>query len=403
MIRKKAVFIVGTTGVGKTKLSIQLAHKYDGEVINADAMQMYKGLSVATAKATLEEREGIPHHLLDFVDPQTDITIHEFHDKAVKTISLEGKLPIIVGGTHYYIQSLIWDSLLDGTEIPVPKKDSLDALTTEELYARLQAIDPNNPHHPNQRKRILSDLRLYELTGTVPSMLRKEKNKLRDNEEKLDNVIVWLSCRDDVLHERLDKRVDSMVMHGMLEENVRFVNQYIKTSDVSRGVWQAIGLKEFMPLFLTPEGSFNGRKELNKEDPEVQTALMQVKLDTQQYAKRQITWIRNRLEGRVKHMIQVDTSQLESWDQTVLTPVANVVDHLLDGTLPEVKVNQTLWDQQSVARNTKHECDVCKKVIVGDEQWKEHLQGRVHRRHVQGLKRKAEMEKYFQEKKNTVK
>ena len=154
---------------------------------------------------------------------------------------------------------------MDGTEIPVPKKDSLDALTTEELYARLQAIDPNNPHHPNQRKRILSDLRLYELTGTVPSMLRKEKNKLRDNEEKLDNVIVWLSCRDDVLHERLDKRVDSMVMHGMLEENVRFVNQYIKTSDVSRGVWQAIGLKEFMPLFLTPEGSFNGRKELNKE------------------------------------------------------------------------------------------------------------------------------------------
>lgn len=189
----------------------------------------------------------------------------KFLDKYIEDICSRGKLPIIVGGTHYYIQSLIWDSLLDGTEIPVPKKDSLDALTTEELYARLQAIDPNNPHHPNQRKRILSDLRLYELTGTVPSRLRKEKNKLRDNEEKLDNVIVWLSCRDDVLHERLDKRVDSMVMHGMLEENVRFVNQYIKTSDVSRGVWQAIGLKEFMPLFLTPEGSFNGRKELNKE------------------------------------------------------------------------------------------------------------------------------------------
>ena len=189
----------------------------------------------------------------------------KFLDKYIEDICSRGKLPIIVGGTHYYIQSLIWDSLLDGTEIPVPKKDSLDALTTEELYARLQAIDPNNPHHPNQRKRILSDLRLYELTGTVPSMLRKEKNKLRDNEEKLDNVIVWLSCRDDVLHERLDKRVDSMVMHGMLEENVRFVNQYIKTSDVSRGVWQAIGLKEFMPLFLTPEGSFNGRKGLNKE------------------------------------------------------------------------------------------------------------------------------------------
>lgn len=190
-------------------------------------------------------------------------------DCHIDDICSRGKLPIIVGGTHYYIQSLIWDSLLEGMDIPVPKKDSLDALTTEELYTKLQAVDPDNPHHPNQRKRILSDLRLYELTGTVPSTLRKEKNKLRDMEEKLDNVIVWLSCRDDVLHERLDKRVDSMVRQGMLDENVRFINQYVQTSDVSRGVWQAIGLKEFMPLFLTPEGSFNGRTELKEQGREL--------------------------------------------------------------------------------------------------------------------------------------
>ena len=190
-------------------------------------------------------------------------------DCHIDDICSRGKLPIIVGGTHYYIQSLIWDSLLEGMDIPVPKKDSLDALTTEELYTKLQAVDPDNPHHPNQRKRILSDLRLYELTGTVPSTLRKEKNKLRDMEEKLDNVSVWLSCRDDVLHERLDKRVDSMVRQGMLDENVRFINQYVQTSDVSRGVWQAIGLKEFMPLFLTPEGSFNGRTELKEQGREL--------------------------------------------------------------------------------------------------------------------------------------
>ena len=190
-------------------------------------------------------------------------------DCHIDDICLRGKLPIIVGGTHYYIQSLIWDSLLEGMDIPVPKKDSLDTLTTEELYTKLQAVDPDNPHHPNQRKRILSDLRLYELTGTAPSTLRKEKNKLRDMEEKLDNVIVWLSCRDDVLHERLDKRVDSMVRQGMLDENVRFINQYVQTSDVSRGVWQAIGLKEFMPLFLTPEGSFNGRTELKEQGREL--------------------------------------------------------------------------------------------------------------------------------------
>lgn len=186
-------------------------------------------------------------------------------NRHINDICSRGKLPIIVGGTHYYIQSLIWDSLLDSVEVPVPKKDSLDALTTEELYTKLQAVDPNNPHHPNQRKRILSDLRLYEQTGTAPSLLRKEKNEQRDGEEQLDNVVVWLSCRDDVLDERLDKRVDSMVTHGMLKENAAFINEYMSTSDTSRGVWQAIGLKEFMPLFVTPEGLFNGRSELDEQ------------------------------------------------------------------------------------------------------------------------------------------
>lgn len=148
---------------------------------------------------------------------------------------------------------------------PLPNEESLDALSTETLYARLQAVDPHNPHHPNQRKRILSDLRLYEQTGVAPSTLRKEKNEQRGMEEQLDNVVVWMSCQNDVLDTRLDARVDSMVKAGMLEENAAFVHQYIQDSDVNRGVWQAIGLKEFMPLFLDENGKYNGRETLHEE------------------------------------------------------------------------------------------------------------------------------------------
>lgn len=183
----------------------------------------------------------------------------------IDDICSRGKLPIIVGGTHYYIQSLIWDSLLDIPTNPdacTTKDESLDSLPTEVLYARLQAIDPLNPHHPNQRKRILGDLRLYEQTGIAPSTLRREKNEQRGTEEMLDNVVVWLSCQNDVLDTRLDKRVDSMVAAGMLEENSAFVSKYMGESDLSRGIWQAIGLKEFMPLFMDADGKYNGRTTL---------------------------------------------------------------------------------------------------------------------------------------------
>lgn len=270
---------------------------------------------------------------------------------------MRGKLPIIVGGTHYYIQSLIWDSLLDVPAAP-PVSDDLDSLSTEELYRRLQEVDPEQPHHPNQRKRILSDLRLYAQTRQAPSQLRKQSNEQSNSEEQLDNVVIWMSCNGAVLNSRLDGRVDAMVRAGLLRENCDFVKRFVEGSDVSRGVWQAIGLKEFMPLFLSPQGAYNGRTELREEEEAVQAALREVKSDTQQYAKRwvrcgrlrrsQITWIRNRLQGRVKHLLQVDTSQLEHWEEAVLSPVVNVVEHLLQGTLPDVVINQEQWQQQQV-------------------------------------------------------
>ena len=272
--------------------------------------------------------------------------LRHFPSFHISELNKKGKLPIIVGGTHYYIQSLIWDSLLETPEGPEPSREradesDLESKSTEELYAMLQEVDPETQQHPNQRKRILSDLHLFNRTGVAPSVLRRQYNKEQSKEEQLENVVIWLSCPTSVLAQRLNKRVDSMVQAGMLEENTAFVNRYLEGSDVTRGVWQAIGLKEFMPLYVDEEG-----RSLHHE-----------KVDTQQYAKRwalsggvsrrQITWIRNRLQARVQHMIQLDTSQLDRWDDVVYTPAMNVVQHLIDGTLPRVDVNHAHWEQQS--------------------------------------------------------
>lgn len=176
--------------------------------------------------------------------------------------------------------------------------DTLDEKSTEELYAILQEIDPNNVHHPNQRKKILSDIRLYNQTKVPPSQLRQKQNAARNYDEQLDNLVIWLSCSSDVLSKRLAKRVDTMVRDGMLEENTNFIKQYFHECDHERGVWQAIGLKEFVPLFKTENGDYNGRETLMAEgnhflfnnilDLDVKEALAKVITDTEQYAKRYV-------------------------------------------------------------------------------------------------------------------
>lgn len=175
-------------------------------------------------------------------------------------------MPIIVGGTHYYIQSLIWNSLLDlPSDVKPDRNDDLETKTTEELYSMLQSVDPMNVHHPNQRKKIISDLRLYYKTSIPPSQLRREQNDCREKEEQLDNLVIWLFCNHETLNKRLSKRVDSMIQAGMLEENLSFITKNFNKCDRERGVWQAIGLKEFVPLFENSDSQYNGRMELKIE------------------------------------------------------------------------------------------------------------------------------------------
>ena len=196
--------------------------------------------------------------------------LRHFPSFHISELNKKGKLPIIVGGTHYYIQSLIWDSLLETPEGPEPSREradesDLESKSTEELYAMLQEVDPETQQHPKQRKRILSDLHLFNRTGVAPSVLRRQHNKEQSKEEQLENVVIWLSCPTSVLAQRLNKRVDGMVQAGMLEENTAFVNRYLEGSDVTRGVWQAIGLKEFMPLYVDEEGRSLHHEKVDRE------------------------------------------------------------------------------------------------------------------------------------------
>lgn len=223
--RPRVVAIGGPTATGKTSLSVALAKAFDGEIINADSMQIYRELSVGTAKATPEERQGIPHHLLDFLPPEQPYSVADFVSAAsdlVQQISARKHLPLVVGGTGLYITSL-----LNGVSFAPEQNDPAlrqrlqqEAQTqgTEALYARLQAIDPAyaGKVHPNNLPRVIRALELYELTGRKMS---EQQQSSRPAQPPYRSLCLCLTCRDRaLLYKRIDQRVDQMVASGVLAE-----------------------------------------------------------------------------------------------------------------------------------------------------------------------------------------
>ena len=280
--RPRVVAIGGPTATGKTSLSVALAKAFDGEIINADSMQIYRELSVGTAKATPEERQGIPHHLLDFLPPEQPYSVADFVSAAsalVQQISARKHLPLVVGGTGLYITSL-----LNGVSFAPEQNDPAlrqrlqqEAQTqgTEALYARLQAIDPAyaGKVHPNNLPRVIRALELYELTGRKMS---EQQQSSRPVQPPYRSLCLCLTCRDRaLLYKRIDQRVDQMVAAGVLAE----AELVWKNRDRYRTAAQAIGYKEFFPYFA-------GQQTL----PECTARLKQA---TRQYAKRQLTWFRH--------------------------------------------------------------------------------------------------------------
>ncbi|KAK8801173.1 hypothetical protein WA158_001943 [Blastocystis sp. Blastoise] len=410
--KQKVVFIIGTTGVGKTKLSVQLAKHYGGEIVNADIMQMYDAVPIATAKVTPEEAQGIPHHLLSFLKPTDTYTVRDYRDAAMKMISFiylymipsRGKLPIVVGGTNYYIQSLLWESLLDeGTLheeephkkqiIPIPgpyQLDNINNYTNEELYSILKTMDPemSSNLHMNQKRKVRRAVEVYVTTGKKQSsIIEEQKKRFLSLESRYNARCFYLTCDRMTLYKRLDDRVDKMVEQGLLKEVEDFITNNkdlyrdlggdLDDGDVNNhGIMQAIGLKEFIP-------AFTGTKEVT-----IENCLNQLKQNTRNYAKKQITWITNRLMPRNIYIQSLDTTDISQWDQNVYQPALQVVDSLLNTPQNLEIKNSDQWIEKNIKPVTHHYCTVCARDFCGDKDYNEHINSRKHRRAKEHLNKK---------------
>lgn len=282
----RVVAIGGPTATGKTALSVTLAQKFGGEVISADSMQIYRGLDVGTAKVTPEECGGVPHHLVDILEPETPFSVADFvsaADRCIRDITAREKLPLVVGGTGLYITSL-----LNGLGFAPEKGDPAVRAMLEQrgrtegreaLYRELQQIDPEYAAtvHPNNLPRVIRALELYRNTGRRMSEQRREA---RRGDPPYRALCLCLAYRDrSLLYRRIDERVDRMLQAGILRE-ARMVYDH---RDAYRTAAQAIGYKEFFPYFEGTES--------------LEPCLDKLKQASRNYAKRQLTWFRHQQDA----------------------------------------------------------------------------------------------------------
>ncbi len=265
----KIIVITGPTAVGKTKLSIELAKKYHGEIINADAVQVYKGLDIGSAKVTKEEMEGIPHHLFDIKDVDEEYTIYHYQQdcrRLISEIQERGNTPILVGGTGLYIKAALYDYKLSEEK----EKNTYENLSTEELYNELIKLDKNVVIDKNNKRRLIRALNYY-----------KENNK-SISENKTDKILydaifVGLTTDRENLYNKINDRVDTMVKEGLLEEVKSFYENGIRTKPLQ----SAIGYKELYDYF-------DGNTSL-------EVAIDNIKKNSRHYAKRQYTFFNHQL------------------------------------------------------------------------------------------------------------
>ena len=276
----KIIVIVGPTAVGKTKLSIELAKKYNGEVINGDSTQVYKELNIATAKVTKEEMENIKHHLLDIRELEEPYTVYDFKkdaQKLIEKIKNDGKTPIIVGGTGLYITSLLYDYQFEEEK----------SVKVEPNYDLLLKLDPETKIHKNNKKRIERYLSYYKSTG------KKLNEKELSKEMKYDAIVIGLTTDRSILYDRINKRVDNMIDNGLLKEAKYIYDLNIR----SKAVMTPIGYKELFKYF---------DNEITLEE-----AIEKIKQNSRHYAKRQYTWFNNKMNVK---WFDVD---FENFDNTV--------------------------------------------------------------------------------------
>ncbi len=278
----KVLAVCGPTASGKTALSIALAKALDGEIVSCDSMQIYSGMEIGTAKPTVAEMDGVPHHLLGFLDPAEAFSVADYTrlaDAAIRDIAARGKHPLLVGGTGLYARALLRGMSFSEKGRDASIREALQnqfaSAGIEPLYARLQTLDPEGAAqiHPNNTKRVIRALE-YCLAAGEPFSAQAKASKTVES-PYIDRMIC-LGCRDrDTLYARIDRRVDAMFADGLLDEARRYFQRYGTSGRTSV---QAIGYKELLPYL-------EGRCTLSE-------AVENIKMETRRYAKRQLTWFR---------------------------------------------------------------------------------------------------------------
>lgn len=416
------------------KLAVSLAERFNGEIINGDALQMYKGLPIATNKIPMEERRGIPHHLLGCVQlDEAPWTVHDFHSKAsriMEEIRSRGKVPVLVGGTHYYTQSLLIPNSLVNSE---DRKERLDESEEEEkwpilagdseaMLEELRRVDPEMAKrwHPRDRRKIRRSLHIWLHTGRrasdlyreqqeesssaeVPDRLeRSESTRVYGNSQNAevlegprdceserhhDPLVLWTYSSPGILDQRLDERVESMVSNGLLDE-VHSMHAFLQSQaqqghmiDDTRGIWIAIGCKELLP-YVT---SASTRTEEAKQE-----GIQRTKAATRQYAKRQNRWIHLKLlhamkaAGLERNMFLLDATDISQFSAKVEAVAADITRAFLAGeSLPvptslSALAEEMLLPKAKETRSARY-CDACDKTMMFEAEWLQHLRSKGHK------------------------
>lgn len=283
----RLIFLVGPTAIGKTEISIELARLVNAEIISCDSMKVYKGMDIGTSKPDKSQLKEIPHYLVDIIEPSEEFSVAEFRKLALKAIEEllgKGKIPLLVGGSGLYIKVLV-DGIFEGPSTDRKLRERLkqeaEEFGAEFLYGRLKLIDHDSAAkiHPNDLRRIIRALEVYEKTSTPISRLKSDTRGLTG---KYELKIFGLDMDRKSLYKKIDRRVDLMFEKGLLDEAKRLIGQ-----ELSLTASQALGYKEAF-------GFLKGEYDLEE-------AKMLLKRDTRRYAKRQFTWFRR--DGRIEWIL----------------------------------------------------------------------------------------------------
>lgn len=389
---------------------------------------MYRGLDIATAKITEQEKEGVPHHLFDVVEPSACCDVLAFKQLALRTIEevlARGKVPIVVGGTMYYTQAILWKSqLLDDVDVTSDSnadeaQRESDSQTPEQLYARLREVDPVMAArlHMNNVRKVQRSLQVFQQTGVPHSehIAKQEKESL-NLEKYFDACAFWVHCNKPTLAQRLAKRVDTMISSGLSDE-IKTLRALVKANpprlnpdsgngdeepENSVGILQAIGYKEFQPYFDALEAHEAAFISDDSDDAEAKAAELkrifdecveQLNVATRQYARRQLSWIRNRFVTRNIPVYQVDSSDVSQWGVLVGGPAVQIAQAFLsEHPIPEPyksiqEAQPEATKELSLAEKyAENVCEICGgRKFTGVKQWESHLTSKGHKFHLKRI------------------